>query len=304
MSDCSKFKGRLIDMYYGELRGRALEQTQEHLEACADCREEFEGMETFGTMVSQFDVPPCNEDGVAAIMEAVSRDQPLRHRIWAVLKTNLEPVERIFLPGVLSILTCALTLAPIVMGPGVKTIPPMALLVCGVLWSSIYNSIIGAVLEGSRHRDGHIRLRVVLYGVLVSMLFMHFFYFAGLKFALLPANLAATFLLRLSGCLTMCSALALLVVGMGIGLFVKRRSFPHLLLVLTLYLSINLPGLSVFTRMQVSLSSLLNLAMPVILAAILGLGLGHLLQEAYENYQKSHRREPLRRQTLANVAGD
>ncbi len=301
MSDCSKFKGRLIDKYYGELRGRALEQTDEHLQQCEQCRKELSELESFGSVVSEFSVPEVNGDGVAAVMEAVTMEQPWSVRLWALLKTNLEPVERICLPGVLSILTCFLTLAPIILH-GVDTIPPMALLVCGVLWSSIYNSIIGAVLEGSRHREGAIRLRVVLYGVLVSMLFMHFFYYASLKFSLLPANLAASFLLRLPSSLTVCSALALLVVGMGIGLFVKRRSFPHLLLILTLYLTINLPGLSVFSKVTVTISTVVNLAAPVILSALLGLALGHLLQELVQTLKKRQRQS--QRRAVIDVAGD
>jgi len=299
MSDCTTIRNRLVDLQYGELDESLQNETRAHLADCAPCRVEYSEIQAFAATVSTFDVPAVDDGRIAAILDAAAAQRPLAQRILAALRYNLEPVERMFLPGFLSVATCFLTLAPIVFGHrGLHTISPMALLVCGVLWSSVYNSIIGAVLESSRNRHSAIRMRVVLYGVLLSMLCMHFFYLAGLRWSFLPPGLAAVMTLRLSSSLTFCSALALLVVGIGIGTFVARRSLPHMLLVLALYLAINLPGLAVFARSQVTLQTVIHQAVPIVLSGLLGLCLGHLCKELLELRQR--RSAPV----LMSVAGD
>ena len=302
VSECKKYRGRLVDLFYGELRGDLLEATKGHLKNCPACQEEYRELKALSKAVDSVAVPAVAQEDISRVIDLVSREEPWHERLWNLLKYNLAPIERMFLPGLLSVLVCFLTLAPIVFSDAGKYISPMALLVCGVLWSSIYNSIIGAIIESSRHREGVIRLRVVIYGVLVSILFMHFFYFAGFKSSLLSSDLASSFLLKLPGSLTLCSALALLVVGMALGLLLKRRSFPHLLLILTLYLAINLPGFSVFSRLQFSLYTLLAYSFPVVLAAVLGLCLGKVLKELDEKRKAvKEPKVPLRQRTAGSA---
>jgi len=286
MSDCTKYRGRLVDLHYGELDRKSAQQVRMHLDACSSCRAEFDSLRDLGSMFDGFDVEPLSDSRVMELVRVVEARRPWWRRAWGVMRTNLQPVERMFLPGILGALTCFLTLAPILKSNQLHRFPPVALLVCGVLWSSIYNSIIGTLLESSRRKDGVIRLRVVLYGVLVAMLFMYALFFAGARLALLPQELVGVLMLHLPGSLTACSALSLLFVGAGMGLLLDRRCLPHMLLVLVLYLSINLPGLSVLSTVQVTLKSIVDLAVPIALSGLVGLILGKMAKDIIARVRK------------------
>lgn len=277
----------LVDYHYGELAPEARSSVDAHLAGCATCRADLAVLERLGGMVDGLESPLLDDERVLDMVAEIARRRPFRERAWAALRGALGPVEAIFLPGFLGALLCVLTLAPIAATGGFERVPPLILLLCGIVWTSIYNSVVTTLLRGEDGPAALVRLRVVLYAVLAALAGTHLLAGSTVRlhnwFAYLPSRIfpivAGRLALRPHDSITAAGCVALFCVLLALGFFVRRRLAGTSVLVVALYLFIALPGALIVTRAPLTLAVICSLAAPLVLFGVGGALIGHLLGE-------------------------
>ncbi|MHC4663856.1 MAG: zf-HC2 domain-containing protein [Planctomycetota bacterium] len=82
---CEGFKDDLLPLYYGELSDERRLEVENHLEECADCREELEKMKTALGIIRKLPREKAPEDAGREVLETINKDRPGKISwLWAL----------------------------------------------------------------------------------------------------------------------------------------------------------------------------------------------------------------------------
>ena len=259
--ECARVRPWLVDRAYAESTGPDGADCEAHVAACASCRELAARYATLAR------VGPAGRGAAAALLSTTARgrlEEVLEERR---VRSMAGWFARWFLAGGLASVSClALCSRPAV--AGLST--PLALAHL-LAWFGLYGTLLDRL---SLDRDGPaagIRSRAVVYGVLaaVSLFVVALGSFLAMGHRIWPCHLPG----GLSHLVAVFASLALLVVGLIMGISMGRVSSVNMVAVLAVYATIMFPALS---RGSPALLRSDDVVFGLLLVLLWGLGGAHI----------------------------
>lgn len=153
MATCEEIELRLLEL----LRERPPEDLIFHLQSCPNCREKQEQWVQIWTLMDQWEEEKPSDHVTESILSqartSLRREEARWHsRLWRNLSETLVPL---FAATAMAFL--GVTLGAKKIGPALESLSPLALLICGVVWTATYGCMFFLCLErvgGSRRIQG------------------------------------------------------------------------------------------------------------------------------------------------------
>lgn len=153
MVSCQELELRLIELITGD----PPEDLICHLKSCPGCRTKHQQWAHLWTLMDQWDEEKPSDQVVESVLSQVRtglrRDETRwRGRLWRNLSETLVPLLAATAMAFLGVFLGAKKI-----GPALESLSPLALLICGVVWTAIYSCMFFLCLErvgGSRRIQG------------------------------------------------------------------------------------------------------------------------------------------------------
>lgn len=282
---CEDVVEELVHFEVGEVSPEVHVEVRTHVQDCDGCSRELEALRGALSLTRAVTAPPLPE--------------PVRERLWARIEAQragaFEALWSVFSPILLGVGTCLVSLYPLHHFGVLDQMERTTLILGGVIWASLYNSVFTTILHHARLRQllqppcpstagpsprvsepeesRGIRIQSVVYGLLVAFtgLFWSAVLVIGPGATRAPTVQTAPAVLGLS--------IAVLgLVGLGIGVYERSHAYATALLVSALYCALGTPALYMISHGHLAPAETLQGTLSVILICLGGTYVGRRLE--------------------------